>query len=140
MAFQKYKDKTPMQKAIVNVRTAYILAFITAGITLIAALLSLAGEEIVEGINIFALIDVALVLALAILLVTIKSRVAAIIMFVYFLLSKVIIFIDNPDTIASSIFMAILFVVGYFYGILGTFSYHKLKKEDQDPVIQTKED
>jgi len=125
------KNETPMQNAIKKIKVAYIMAFISAAITLIFIIISVVGEAVLIGIDAYALIDAAMVIILAVLLLTIKSRVASVILFVHYIASQIIIRIENPGVGGvGSIFMLILFVMAYFNGILGTFSYHKLKKQD----------
>ena len=118
-----------------RIKTSYIAAFISAGVTLIFVILSFMGQDIVEGIDYLAIIDVVLVVVLAILIMIIKSRVASIILFVYFLLSKIILFIENPVTGISSILLALMFIVAFYCGIIGTFSYHKIKKQEKTELI-----
>jgi lysylphosphatidylglycerol synthetase-like protein (DUF2156 family) len=129
--FKKNVNKTPEAKALGNIKVAYILAFISAGVTLMVSLLASIGGEIISGIDTFAIIDVVLLIVLAILLITKKSRVSAIFLLAHYLISRVVLFLENPDAVISSLFVAIIFIAGYFYGILGTFSYHKLKKEKE---------
>ena len=121
--------KSPLEKALERIKVAYILAFISAGVTAIIAILSTRGVNIFDGVDIFVMVDAVLVLILGILLLTIKSRIAAVILFVYFLFSKAMIFIADPVAARSSTFMSIVFLMGFFLGILGTFSYHKIKKQ-----------
>ncbi|MCL2337579.1 MAG: hypothetical protein FWC60_09190 [Firmicutes bacterium] len=129
--FVSTKTKTPIQEAMDRIKTAYIMAFISAALTLIMIILSILGVMPINGINAFSFIDLVIIIVLAVLLVTLKSRVASIILLVYFLANQIIIRLQNPGTIRySSLFMTIMFTVAYIYGIWGTFSYHKLKKQE----------
>ncbi|MDR3288594.1 MAG: hypothetical protein LBT22_04115 [Peptococcaceae bacterium] len=136
----KKEEKSPLQKALDRIKAAYIFAFISAGLTLIITLVAvLGGFTLVNGINIYSLADVVFILILAILLKTIKSRVAAVILFVHFMWNKVLMWVDNPQLAYN--FTWFLFAAGFFYGILGTFSYHKLKKQEEAALkmeIETK--
>jgi len=131
---------TPMEKAINQVRTAWILAFVSAGLTAIIAIFSAAGMSLIESIDIFALIDVMLIIVLAVLIMTLKSRTAAIILLIYYLFSQISMRIADPSLMTSGLFMFIIFTAGYFNGILGTFSYHKLKKAEKDNVTSETDD
>ena len=133
--FQNDNQKTPMQNSLGKIKTAYIMAFISAGATLILVILSVFGQNFVNGLNIFAIVDVIFIIILAVLIMLLKSRVASIILLVYFSISKVILFVDNPATIVSSMFMTLVFLVAYFCGVLGTFSYHKIKKQEQNGSV-----
>ena len=133
--FQNDNSKTPLQNAMERIKAAYIAAFISAGITLVFAVLSAGGVDIVNGINFYAIIDVVLLIFLAVLIMTIKSRSASIILFIYFLASKVFLFMENPESMVSSWYISLIFLIAYFCGVLGTFSYHKIKKrESVEPI------
>jgi len=126
------ENKTPMQSAMEKIRTAWIAAFISAAITLIFIVISLGGNTLLIGIDAYAIIDFVLVVGLAVLLLTIKSRIAAVILLVHYLASQLILRIENPGVGGiGSIFMVVAFIAAYSSGILGTFSYHKLKKQER---------
>jgi len=124
-------EKTPMQQAMNQIKTAYGAAFFSAVLTFIFVIVSI-WTEVFPGLNIFAIVDVALVFILGVLLVTIKSRVAAIILLVHYIFSQISMRIGNPELGAGNIAMVIVFVGAYFSGIIGTFNYHKLRKEEKN--------
>jgi len=128
------QEKTPMQKALGNIKVAYIAAFISAAITFIVAIASL-WVELFVGLDIFALIDVVIIFFLAILLVTIKSRVASIILFVLHLFSQIVLHVNNPNLSVWNILQALGFLCFYLQGILGTFAYHKLRKQETQAEV-----
>jgi len=132
MADKKAKEeKTPMQQAELKIKTAYIAAFFSAVLTFVLAVASLFADF--EGIiNIFAIVDVIIVFILAVLLVTIKSRIAAVILLAYYLLNQISMIINNPQLGGGNIGMMIVFTTAYFQGIRGTIAYHKLRKEEKD--------
>jgi serine/threonine-protein kinase len=68
------------------------------------------------------LIDVALILGLTYGIYR-KSRVCALLMLVYFLISKLIMI--EHDSKGSGLVMAVIFLYYYVQGVLGTFAYHK---------------
>lgn len=126
---EKKAVKTPLENAMYKIQAAYIAAFISAGVTLVFTVIALSGHSLINGINPFMFIDVVCIVLLGILLLTLKSRVAAVILFIYFLFSKVTLYMDNPGSIGSSMYMTVIFCIAYFNGILGTFAYQKIKKE-----------
>lgn len=131
----KKKEKvplTPMQKAVSQIRTAGIMAFVSAAITLFITIAAMGGAQLIDGVNILMLFDVALVVALGLLILLLKSRIAAIFMFCYYLFSQISMRIENPDMLTSGIFLLVIFIIAYFSGIIGTFSYHKLKKAEKE--------
>lgn len=121
--------KTPLESAKNKIQAAYVAAFISAGFTLLFILIAMFGYPLVNGINLLTLVDVALLILLGVLIAKLKSRVAAVILFVYFLLSKVFLYMENPGVGTSSMYMTIVFLIAYFNGILGTFAYQKIKEE-----------
>ena len=125
-------EKSPMQTAKNNIKTAAILAFISAALTGVVAYA--AGNNLFGVDPTYAFIDVGLMVVLAILLLTIKSRIAAVVLLLYFLYSKYLQFTMDPSQIVAGAPMAIIWIVGYVLGVVGTFKYHKLKSEEAAPV------
>ncbi len=84
----------------------------------------MSGTEL-RGFSVWNLTDVALILGLAFGIYK-KSRICAVLMFIYFIASKIILMVESGAP--NGIIMAIVF--GYFYwqGISGTFAYHKITK------------
>lgn len=76
------------------------------------------------------MIDVVLVAILAVLIAVKKSRTAAVILFVYFILSKILMIAESPNT--YTILPSIIWGVAYFSGIQGTFAYHKIIKQQEN--------
>jgi len=113
--------KTPIQNAIRSIRLAWILAFVSAGITLIAALTAF--------MDILVVFDVAIVVVCAILLIILKSRAAAIVLLAHYTFSSIMMFIDGFGT-PGMLFMRIAFIAAYFNGVLGAFAYQKLKAQE----------
>ncbi|MDR0906606.1 MAG: hypothetical protein LBN00_10625 [Oscillospiraceae bacterium] len=131
----KAKGQTdPIKAARTSVKTAGILGLISTGVTVLAVVISLSGAGSFAGLNlsIYSLIDVALMLALSILLLTIKSRIAAVVLFAYFALSKILQFVSAPASITNGLWFAIIFFVGYLQGVFGAFRYHKLRRAALD--------
>jgi len=123
--------KTPMEQAMSQIKAAYCAAFFSAVLTFIVAVVSI-WHEVLPGMNVFAIIDVAFIFILGVLLVTIKSRIAAIVLLVYYIFSQVSMRIGNPEMGVGNVAMVIVFLGAYFGGIIGTFNYHKLRKKARD--------
>ena len=121
--------QTPLEKANSQIKGAWIAAFISAGITLIFAVMSLWVDM---PINIFAILDVVLIITLAILILTLKSRVAAVIILIYYALGQLTMIVNGQN---GNIGLMIAFGFAYYQGIVGTFSYHRLKKEETGKMI-----
>lgn len=86
------------------------------------------------AMDLWAYVDIFIALALTFGIYR-KSRVCAISLFCFFLLSKVVIFMVIPEEAVRSLMMSIIFLVAYWQGIQGTFAYHKLmKKKKTAPV------
>jgi hypothetical protein len=120
-----YRDPSNAQKSI---RAAWICGLLSGGLTLAATLAAMGSTEMAvkTGFGSWNLLDVILVFGLT-WGIFCKNRACAIIMFVYFGLSKVIQIttgIANPVAIV----VGILFAWVYFNGIRGTFTYYKLKR------------
>jgi hypothetical protein len=109
---------------VVNaIRTSVVAGAVSGTITLIASLTGFGG---LTPIN---LIDAALVYGLSFGIYK-KSRVCAVIQFIYFLISKVLQF-SQAGTLAGLPF-ALIFGFCFYRGVWGTFAYHQLKKLPSD--------
>jgi len=82
------------------------------------------------GFNLWNLLDVALFWGLAFGIFK-RSRTCAIILFVYSLLNRIDMWQRTHDIGIAIGGLALVFVVLYFLGILGTFAHHSIKKENQ---------
>jgi hypothetical protein len=105
---------------------ACISGVITIGLTLIAMSRDMSGKlAIFNDPAIF--IDVVFIFACAFGVYK-KSRVAAVLLFVYFIVSKIIIALETHSS--GGFGVALVFL--YFYGkaIQGSFVFHKLEKEE----------
>jgi len=107
-----------------KIRNAWVAAVVSGCLTLVVILLAMAGFNIL-GFSAWELIDVALVFGLAFGIYK-KNRICAVVMFVYFVASKIFMAIDGGGL--RGVPMAIVF--GYFFwqGVSGTFAYHKHRK------------
>ncbi|MET3496841.1 hypothetical protein [Variovorax boronicumulans] len=105
-----------------KIRNAWILGLASATLTLIFVGVALAGTSVL-GIGLYQLIDVVFIAAMAFGIYK-KSRVCAVLMFLYFLYSRFWMYrmgIFNAGTAVSTL------VFAYYYGqgVIGTFAYRK---------------
>jgi len=107
-----------------RIKTAWIMAVISGTVTLIFSVMALQGNTFGGVISAWNFIDVVIAYGLAFGIFK-KSRVAAVIMLIYFIIGQVMIMaaMKRPPS-----FLAFIFVYGFFEGIRGTFAYHTLKK------------
>jgi hypothetical protein len=105
-----------------KIRQAWIACLVSAAITLVFSLLAM-GSGGFAGFGASNLFDVALILAFA-YGISRRSRVCAVLMFAYFLLSKYLMF-KATGQFGGGI-LAIVFMWFYGQGVAGTFEYHKL--------------
>lgn len=124
---EKKALKIKAQKPENLIKGAAISAYIVAGLTLIVGLGVLK--------NPFMLIDVALIAGLGTIILLKKSRVAAVLLFSYYLINAVINAMNGIRPGA----LTIVFVVAFLMGIQGTFKYHK-EKANQKPDLSLKPD
>ncbi len=105
---------------------ACISGVLTLGVFLIAIFTNAKGEIGLWN-DPFVIFDVFLIFACAYGIYK-KSRFAAVLLFCYFIFSKIVIGIETGST--SGIFVALVFL--YFYGkaIQGAFVFHKIKKSE----------
>ena len=117
------KNMVP-EDVLKKIRNVWVAAIISAGMTLLITLIAMSGTELM-GFSAWQLMDVALILGLAFGIYK-KSRTCAVLMFVYFIASKIMLMAQSGAP--NGIFLAIMF--GYFYwqGVSGTFSYNKIIK------------
>ena len=119
------------EKANKAINNGAIAGCISGFLTLAIALFAIFSNSQTGSIAYFndpsLFFDVAIIFVLAYGIYK-KSRTAAVILFIYFLLSKVIISVDTGNT--ASVGTGLIFL--YFYGnaIRGTFNYHKIEKAE----------
>jgi len=112
-------ENDALKEAMKKIKWGYIAAFISASITLLFAIFG----------DMWLIIDVVFTVTLAVLLITIKSRIAAVVLFSHYSISQIMMRMGDPEYAMSGIFLVPVFLYLYFNCILGTFSYHKIKKE-----------
>jgi len=108
-----------------KIRNAAVAGAISGGLTLLLTVLTLGNVHLVSFINAWQFIDVALIAGLAYGIYR-KSRACAVILFLYFVASKIMIVASTGK--ASGLVLALVFFYYYALGIQGTFEYHKLRR------------
>jgi len=119
------KGKTPLELAMLRMKYASICGFILSGVNLVFMFF-----DFIVITDIYTVIEIALVATLSLLLLITKSRIASVLLLVIYISSRIIIYIENPAS-GSPSFMAIAVVAIYWCGILGSFSYHKIKRQEK---------
>ena len=107
-----------------KIRNTLVACLISAAITTVLILLTLGGNRVgpLSGID---AIDIVFVLAMA-FGISRKSRVCAVLMFCYFVLSKYLLM--KATGRANGLWLGAVFLYYYAMGVVGTFEYHKLRK------------
>ena len=105
-----------------KIRNAWIAGLISGSITLVVTLFAIAGVSVL-GYSAVELIDVALVFGVTFGIYK-KSRTCAVLMFVYFVISKIILITEMRS--ASHMIVGLVFLYFYAMGVVGTFQYHRL--------------
>ncbi|WP_291584007.1 hypothetical protein [Clostridium sp. UBA6640] len=114
------------EKALKYIKSAWMTAIACSVITLLGMLLSILANSDFLGLDLYSLVDVALLLGLAFGVYK-KSRVCAVILFIYFILDKLYM-LSSGVVNRGAIMMSIAFGTWFFQGIIGTIHYHKNKK------------
>ena len=106
------------------IRAGCLAGVISAAITLVVTLVAIAGNPVL-GFNAASFADVLVIVGLT-LGIWRKSRTCAVLMLIYFLISKYLLLRQgfNP----AGIVIAILFAWLYVQGVRGTFEYHRLRR------------
>lgn len=105
-----------------HIRNAFTAACISGTLTLAVTLFSMAGTVILDA-DAWTLIDVALIFGLAYGIWR-KSRVCAVLMLAYFLMSKILLVIQTGQFQGG--LLALIFFYYYLRGAIATFAYHRL--------------
>lgn len=105
-------------------------------IALIMALISGVGTLIVslvgfQGVDARSLADAAIVFGLAFGLYK-KSRACAVVLLLYFLCNRYMLWINSHDINLILNITVILFTAGYVLGLIGTFRYHRCLKTNRN--------
>lgn len=128
-------DNQQLATAHNNIKNAWIAGVFSASITLIFSILGAISEDFrfKYGFDLWTLLDAALIAGLAYGIYR-KNRYCAVILFVYFVISKIGGVISTGQFTGA--FMAIVIAYFYFQGAKATFQIHKHKSENQE-ISQT---
>ena len=114
----------PDEKVAKKIKNAWVAGVISASITVVFILISLAGTSL-GGINAWSFFDVAVILALSYGIYR-KSRTCAVLLFLVFLANKLIMWAGAGNV--SGFPLALVFLYFFAQGIMGTFQYHKARE------------
>jgi len=121
-------EKEIPQNILSKIKGGWIAGIISATVTLIVTLVTLSGNDIWDGLwGVEALFDVAFILIMTFGIYK-KSRTAATLMLVYFVASKIYIWVETGAP--SGFVLAMVFTYFYFQAMIGTFQYHKFVKNN----------
>jgi hypothetical protein len=123
-------DREQAEKAIRNAWTAGIISGV---LTLIVAIIAMAGYSIL-GFSAWNLLDVAVIGGLT-FGISRKSRASAVSMLIYFISSKIMIWTESRSV--AGLPMALLFGWYFVQGVRGTYALHGLSHSDDRPAPQT---
>jgi len=119
-------------RALKQVKSAYVMGFFAGGLTLVLGLIYLLFPDsplTTDVPNWFIFVNAFIVIILSILLAVKKSRVCAILLFSYTCISQIALILINRNTaMAVAVVWIVIFGVSYLYGIMGAFTYQRLKK------------
>lgn len=111
-----------------KIKSGWIAALVSGVMTLALMLVAMNTGSLNHLFDIWTSIDVVLIFALAFGIYK-KSRVAATMMFIYFLLSKIWLVVETGQT--NNLLISALFLYFYLQAMVGTFQYHKLMKSEK---------
>ncbi len=129
VALQKAQAVVPAGIAK-KIKSAWVAALISCAVTSVFALVAVNSGKPFGVIDGSAFFDVALILGLAFGIYK-RSRTCAVVMLVYFVISKIIIVAETGK--ASGIVLALVFMYYYGQGVVGTFAYHRHVRSQQQP-------
>jgi hypothetical protein len=114
--------------ALRKIKIAWVAGIVSGVITLAVTLLSMSGTRLF-GFNAWSFLDVALIFGLTFGIYR-KSRVCAVVMLVYFVLSKIYLWTITPSFIG--LLVSLIFLFCYAQGVIGTFRYHSIVTTPQE--------
>ena len=115
-----------IEKANKAIKSAFIAALISATLTLIASIAAFYSYTLDGLLSPWMFLDAILIYVLALGLYK-KSRICSTLMLAYWVTVKTINFADQGTTRGFAV--AMLFTFYFLVGCVGTFYYHKLKKQ-----------
>lgn len=111
-----------------HIRNGAIAAFISGLMTSLMVLVAMSSDD-TDSLKLFndpaMLVDIVLIFLLA-CGVFFKSRAAAVAMLIYFIISKIVITVEQGAP--SGLIVGLIFIYFFFQAVRGTFTYHRLEK------------
>jgi serine/threonine-protein kinase len=123
-------DQEQAEKAI---KTAWSAGIISGVLTLIVTIVAMSGHSFM-GFSAWNLLDVVVIAGLTFGIYR-KSRTCAVLMLVYFIGSKLLIWSETKS--AAGLPMALIFSWFFYQGMRGTFAWHGLNAGSDRPAPQT---
>jgi serine/threonine-protein kinase len=111
------------EEILKKIKNAWVAALVSATFTLVLTLIAISGTSVL-GFSAWEFLDVGLILGLALGIYK-KSRTCAVLMLVYFVISKIILMVEAGKP--NGIILGLVFIYYYWQGVVGTFAYHKIK-------------
>ena len=108
-----------------QIKAAWVAGCVSGTLTLIVTLIAMGGASL-PGFDAWVLIDVALIFGLTYGIYR-KSRACAVIMLVYFVVSKLLAMMEAGA--ASGLLVAAIFTYYFWQGVAGTFAWYKLQHQ-----------
>ena len=116
-------DRIEALKAIRYGATAALISGVMTSIVVLVAISSDNTGSLRFFNDSAMIVDIALIFLLA-CGIFFKSRAAAVAMLIYFIISKILITVEQGEP--SGIVLGLVFIYFYFQAVRGTFSYHRL--------------
>lgn len=114
---------------------AAIGSFLAGAATLLLIVIGMVSKNAINyGFNLWNFLDVALFWGLAFGVFK-RSRTCALILLVYSLLNRIDMWQRSHDIGIAFGGLALVFVILYFLGVLGTFAHHSIKRENQAEAV-----
>jgi serine/threonine-protein kinase len=110
-----------------RITRAWVAGAISGSLTLVLTLLAVSGTAQLGGLNAWSFLDVTLIFGLTFGIYK-KSRTCAVLMFIYYVGSKILQFVEYGSA-GTGMGFGIIFAIFFGMGVAGTFQYHAIKKE-----------
>lgn len=107
------------------IKHGWVAACVSGAMTLLVVLLAMRGGDSGLGFDAWNLVDVGLIAVLAFGIHK-RSRTAATLMFLYFVLSKILIMVETGQP--SGLVLGLVFAIFYFRAMVATYRYHGFVK------------
>ena len=121
-------QKMTQEAALKHIKHAWVAGVVSGSMTLVLILIAASGSTVVAklGVDWWSLIDIVAISGLSLGIYK-KSRVCALLMFIYFVGPKIILWATMGNV--RGVPLAILFGYFFFKGIRATFTYHSLSEQ-----------